>query len=105
MIAAGGEQRRDRQQGEGALLHSLSRATVSAFSAASRRLSATIQNHAARGWLGSAAIAPTLNPLCPAILTLVGGSSGRTSRPASASARASGLGPGFSSNSTHTEKL
>ena len=61
-------------------------ATATAFSAARRRLSATIQNQQARGWLESAAIAPTLKPLCPAMPTLDGGSSGRTSMPSPASA-------------------
>ena len=50
-------------------------------------------------------IAPTLNPLMPATLTLVGGSSGRTSNPALASPSVNKSRLGISSNSTHIEKL
>ena len=51
-----------------------SRATSTAFSAAIRRLSATIQNQQARASLRSWAMSPTVIPLCPAAPTLVAGS-------------------------------
>ena len=60
-------------------LHKYSFATATAFSAVSRRLSATTQNQHARGLLRSTRIAPTLKPLWPTEPMLEGGSSGLTS--------------------------
>src|SRR5215471_20740534 len=75
-ISARGQ--RNRQQRNNSL-HSNSLATATAFSAASLKLSVTIQNQQARGLLRSTVTEPTLSPLCPTAPTFDGGSSRRTS--------------------------
>src|SRR5262249_21705376 len=109
MITTRGEQQSRQKQSaqlHGASLAKACSGTPTAFSAVSRKLSAAIQNHAARGWLRSTEIAPTAMPLWPARPTLFGGSSpgARTSIRADWRDPASVSAPRFNSNSTQTEK-
>ena len=82
-----------------------SRATATAFSAASRRLSATNQNQQAAGWLRSSVIAPTAMPLCPACPRCWAARDRRRALRcrSAASDFPSASTPGFSSNSTHAK--
>src|SRR5580658_224181 len=81
--------------------------TTTAFSAASRRLSAASQHQQACGSLRSIFTATTAPPSCPATPTAVGGSRSerRTSMRSSVKADSTASTPGFSSNSTHSERL
>src|ERR1035438_5889484 len=107
VVPAAGQSRHHRQPCRREPGHGSCRATSAAFSAASRKLSATSQNQQASGLLRSTETAPTAIPPWPAWPTLVGGSNSpvRTSMGPTAKLASRASMPGLPSNSTHAEIL